>query len=104
LINYVNILIANYPGTNWSFNGDTYDGLTWFDETPKPTQAELESQWPQVAYNSQVKLVEKTRHLSYIEISDPIFFEWQRGTNTKEAWEAAVQAIKDANPYPNPIG
>ena len=104
MINYVNSLIANYPGTNWTFNGDTYDGFTWLDETPKPTQAELEAQWPQVAYNSQVAIVQKTRHAEYIKTSDPIFFEWQRGTNTKEAWEAAVQAIKDANPYPPSIG
>jgi hypothetical protein len=48
--------------------------------------------------------VQKTRHAEYIKTSDPIFFEWQRGTNTKEAWEAAVQAIKDANPYPPPLG
>jgi len=100
MINYVNILIANYPGTNWTFNGDTYDGLTWLDETPQPTQAELEAQWPQVAYNSQVKLVANTRHTEYIRTSDPIFFEWQRGTKTKEEWEAAVDAIKAANPYP----
>jgi hypothetical protein len=100
MIDYTAILIANYPGTQWSLNGDTYDGLTWLDETPKPTQAELDAAWPQVNYNNQVTAVETTRRTQYEAQSDGLFFEWQRGTNTKEAWEAAVQAVKDANPYP----
>lgn len=97
---YVAVLIANYAGTQWSLNGDTYDGLDWFDETPKPTQAELDAQWPAVDYQNKVAAVETTRRTQYETQSDGLFFEWQRGTSTKEAWEAAVQAIKDANPYP----
>ena len=43
MINYIQILLKNYPNTNWSFDGDSYDGLTWQDSSPKPTQAELEA-------------------------------------------------------------
>ena len=100
MIDYALILTANYPGTQWTLNGDTYDGLTWLDETPQPTQAELDAQWPTVAYNNAVAAVETTRRTQYEAQSDGLFFEWQRGTNTKEAWESAVQAVKDANPYP----
>jgi len=53
-----------------------------------------------VNYNNQVEAVETTRRIQYEAQSDGLFFEWQRGTNTKEAWETAVQAVKDANPYP----
>ena len=100
MIDYTAILSANYSGTIWTLNGDDYDGLDWLDDTPKPTQAELDAQWPAVDYQNQCKAVEKTRHAEYIKTSDPIFFEWQRGTKTQADWEAAVQAIKDANPYP----
>ena len=100
MIDYALILNANYPGTQWSLDGNTYDGLTWLDETPKPSQAELDAAWPQVNYNNQYDLVSNIRHAEYIKTSDPIFFEWQRGTKTQTEWEAAVQAIKDANPYP----
>jgi len=100
VIDYAAILSANYRNAQWTLNGDTYDGLTWLDETPKPTQAELDAQWPQVAYNQQVAAVETTRRTEYEAKSDGLFFEWQRGTNTQAAWEAAVQAVKDANPYP----
>jgi hypothetical protein len=100
MIDYAAILGANYRSAQWILEGDTYEGLTWLDSTPKPTQAELDAQWPQVAYNQQVAAVETTRRTQYEAQSDGLFFEWQRGTNTKEAWEAAVQAVKDANPYP----
>jgi hypothetical protein len=100
MIDYTAILTANYPGAQWTLNGDTYEGLTWLDKTPKPTQAELDALWPETAYNQQVAAVETTRRTQYETQSDGLFFEWQRGTNTKEAWEAAVQAVKDANPYP----
>jgi hypothetical protein len=100
MIDYSLILATNYADAQWSLNGDTYAGLTWLDETPKPTQAELDAQWPAVDYQNQYNLVSKTRHAEYIKTSDPIFFEWQRGTKTQADWDTAVQAIKDANPYP----
>lgn len=100
MINYGAILTANYPGAQWALNNNDYKTLQWFDSTPKPTQAELDAAWPQVDYNNQVAAVETTRRTQYEAQSDGLFFEWQRGTNTKEAWEAAVQAVKDANPYP----
>jgi hypothetical protein len=100
MIDYTAILIANYVGAQWTLDGDTYEGLTWLDSTPKPTQAELDAQWPQVDYNNQYAQVETTRRTQYEAQSDGLFFEWQRGTNTQAAWEAAVQAVKDANPYP----
>jgi len=104
MTNYLAVLTANYPGAQWVISGNDYDTLQWFSETPKPTQAELDAQWPEVDYNNQVAAVETTRRTQYEAQSDGIFFEWQRGTNTKEAWEAAVQAVKDANPYPPSIG
>jgi hypothetical protein len=104
MIDYTAILTANYPGTEWTMEGDDYSGLTWLSSTPKPTQAELDALWPATNYNNQVAAVETTRRTQYEAQSDGLFFEWQRGTNTKEAWELAVQAVKDANPYPPPLG
>jgi hypothetical protein len=105
MIDYSKILTANYASAQWTLDGDTYEGLTWLDSTPKPTQAELDAAWPTVNYNDQYAQVETTRRTQYEAQSDGLFFEWQRGTNTQAAWEAAVQAVKDANPYPpNPAG
>lgn len=45
MINYSLILSTNYVGKQWTLNGDSYDGLTWLSDTPKPTQAELDALW-----------------------------------------------------------
>jgi len=100
------ILTDNYPGNVWSLNGDDYTGLTWDENNPdpKPTKKALESAWPQVQYDREYKAVEKARQAAYIETSDPLFFEWQRGDATEQQWRDAVQAVKTAHPYPTPPG
>ena len=45
MIDYAQILSINYIGSQWTLNGDSYDGLTWLSDTPKPTQAELDTLW-----------------------------------------------------------
>lgn len=100
MIDYVAILTANYVGAEWVITGNDYATLQWLSSTPKPTQAELDAQWPAVEYSNQVTAVETTRRQQYEAQSDGLFFEWQRGTNTQAAWETAVDAVKAANPYP----
>ena len=53
MIDYGDVLIANYPDAEWTLNGDTYDGLTWLGDSPKPTQAELDAAWPAVQQSRQ---------------------------------------------------
>jgi hypothetical protein len=48
MTDYAAVLSSNYPDAEWTLNGDTYDGLTWLSDTPKPTQAELDAAWPAV--------------------------------------------------------
>jgi len=100
MIDYAAVLVANYPGAQWSLSGNDYDTLEWYDDTPKPTQAELDAAWPQVDYQNQVTAVENARRAAYEAQSDPLFFEWQRGDGTEQAWLDAVAAVKAAHPYP----
>lgn len=48
MIDYTLILIEKYKNSYWSLNGDSYEGLTWLDDSPKPTKEELDSQWEEV--------------------------------------------------------
>jgi len=48
MTDYAAVLTANYPGSEWTLDGDDYDGLTWLSDTPKPTQQELDDAWPAV--------------------------------------------------------
>jgi hypothetical protein len=76
MIDYTLVLIANYAGSQWSLDGNDYDSLQWFSDTPKPTQAELDAAWPQVDYNNQVIQVETTRRTQYEAQSRRYF--WQQ--------------------------
>ena len=100
MTDYAAVLKANYADAEWTLDGDNYDGLTWLSDTPKPTQAELDAAWPQVDYANQVAAVENARRVDYEAQSDPLFFEWQRGDGTEQAWLDAVAAVKAAHPYP----
>ena len=48
MIDYPAVLAANYPDAEWQLDGDSYDGLTWLSDTPKPSQQELDDAWPAV--------------------------------------------------------
>jgi hypothetical protein len=97
------ILSRMFEGAQWTLNGDDYAGLTWLSEGEPPTEAELEALWPEVQYEVAYEQVEQARQVAYRETSDPIFFEYQRGDKTEAEWLAAVQAVKDANPYPETV-
>ena len=45
---YAEVLVAQHPGSQWAIFGNDYETLIWYDDTPKPTQAELDAAWPAV--------------------------------------------------------
>ena len=104
MTDYAAVLTANYVGSEWILNGDNYDGLVWLSDTPKPSQASLDAQWPLVAHQQQCQQVETARRIAYENQSDGLFFKWQRGDGTEAEWRAAVAQVKAQHPYPpNPI-
>ena len=48
MIDYTKILQYKYPNTEWTLNGDNYEGLTWLSDTPKPTKSTLDGLWQEV--------------------------------------------------------
>jgi len=42
------ILSSKFAGSEWTLNGDGYEGLTWLSDTAKPTEAALSKVWPSV--------------------------------------------------------
>jgi len=100
MTDFAAVLTANYPEAQWSLNGDTYAGLNWHGPGDKPTEAELDAAWPAVEHANAVAAVEAARRAAYEATSDPLFFEWQRGDGTEQAWLDAVTAVKAAHPYP----
>jgi len=48
MTDYAIVLTRRYAGKQWTLDGDEYTGLTWLDDTAKPTKAKLDSLWAEV--------------------------------------------------------
>ena len=99
---YSLVLTALYPDAEWVLDGSDYSGLTWLSDSPVPAQAELDAAWSQVQYDRAYEQVEQARHAAYTAPGGPdsVFFRWQRGDATEQEYLDAVQAVKNAHPYP----
>lgn len=93
------ILTKKYSTRQFSV-GSTYDSIKALDGGDIPTLAELEKLWPQVQYDTTCAQVKKNRQKAYQQTADPLFFEYQRGEIPQQEWLDAIQAVKDAHPYP----
>lgn len=102
-MNISQILKTKYFGAEWALRGHDYSGLEWLDDSPKPTEAELEALWPEVQAELARAKVERARQAEYTKTTDPLFFQYQRGEVTEQEWLDAVQAVKDAHPYPETV-
>jgi hypothetical protein len=100
MTDYAAVLVANYSGDQWSLSGNDYDTLVWHDDTPKPTQQELDAAWSAVQQQQAHAEVDALRHAAYVAESDPLFFQWQRGEATEQQWRDKVAEIQTR--YPDP--
>lgn len=100
MIDYAAVLIATHPGAQWSLSDNDYDTLIWHDDTPKPSQQELDDAWPAVQQQQAQAEVDQQRHAAYVAESDPLFFQWQRGEATEQQWRDKVAEIQTR--YPDP--
>ena len=100
MTDYAAVLSAIRPGAEWTLDGDDYAGLTWLDDSPKPTKKTLDDAWPQVQYDLAYADVEAKRRARYQTETDGLFFAAQREGGDLTAWQAAVDAIKADLPYP----
>ncbi len=48
MTDYAIVLTRRYAGKQWTLDGDNYDGLTWLDDSTKPTKTKLDSLWTEV--------------------------------------------------------
>jgi hypothetical protein len=100
MTDYGAVLAAIRPSAIWTLDGDDYAGLTWLDDSPKPTKKTLDDAWPQVQYDRDHAAVEAARRARYQTETDGLYFHAIRHDEPLDAWSAAVEAIKADLPYP----
>ena len=100
MTDYAAVLTAEYPGREWSLNGNDYATLVMLDDGPKPTKATLDSKWAAVQLARDTKQIEEARRARYQAETDGLYFHAIRDDEPLDAWKAAVAAIKAELPYP----
>ena len=64
MIDYATVLIKKYVDSQWTLDGDDYQGLTWLSDTPKPTKKQLDDLWAivqtEIAAEAEAKTQAKT--------------------------------------------
>ena len=50
------VLVRRFPGKEFVLDGNSLDGLTWLDDSPVPTQAEVEALWPEVLVEIETEI------------------------------------------------
>jgi hypothetical protein len=101
MIDYSLILCTNYAGKAWSV-GETYDSLQWLDESPKPSQSDLDSQWDAVKTKISARAYISKRQAEYPPIGDQLDALWKGGEAAAEM-TAKIQAVKDKYPKGNTL-
>lgn len=76
------------------------EGTIIIERPMTPEEIAEREAWEAGAYDREYAQVTQTRQAQYAQLSDPIFMQYQRGEATQQEWLDAVQAVKDANPYP----
>jgi hypothetical protein len=92
-------LVYLRPGAEWVLHGDDYEGLIWLDESSKPTVPEIEAAWTQVQVSLANEQARQHRLAAFRDEADPLFFGWQRGENTEQAWLDKCEEIRQRFPY-----
>jgi hypothetical protein len=54
-MNISKVLQYMRPGEEWSLDGDSYEGLTWLSDTPKPTEKQIKDAEPAALAAEQAK-------------------------------------------------
>jgi hypothetical protein len=65
------ILNSKYSGSEWTLDGDSYEGLTWLSKSTKPTEEQLINVWSEVqaelATKAQAKIDAKASAIAKLE-------------------------------------
>jgi hypothetical protein len=87
-------------GAKWVCRGaDEYANYEWCDDRPQPTQAECDAVIPTLLAQREHDAIREQRHQAFIAEADPLFFAWQRGEGTEQAWLDKVAEIRARFPY-----
>ena len=100
MINYRKILTTNFSDKGWSIEGNSYEGISWSDPSPKPTKEEFDSQWIAIETEYAAKQYQRDRATKYPSITDYIDGVVKGDQAQIDAYITACLAVKAMYPKP----
>ena len=100
MITIIDAVKSLRPGAQWSLDGDTYDGIQWFDKTQtKPSEDEVAQEIERLKAEHERTEYQRQRKPEYPSIGDQLDALFHAGVFPPEM-AAQIQAIKDKYPKP----
>jgi hypothetical protein len=75
------------------------DQVEWRDDRPQPTWQQIENARSAAETAAANAAAQANRHQAFIAEADPLFFVWQRGEGTEQAWLDKCAEIRARYPY-----
>jgi len=101
MIEITDAVVTLRPGAEWSMNDDDVEGIIWHTQGVEPlTSAEVAAEVARLEAIEAAEQPRRERRAAFQAESDPLFFEWQRGEGTEQAWLDKVAEIRAR--YPDP--
>ena len=98
-MNYSNALDSLTPNAGWSWDGKTYEGISWHPDNTDdlPTKAELDAEVTRLQTEYDALAWKRNRQAEYPTLQDCIHALLDGG-DTLTDLQAARQAVKDKYP------
>ena len=96
LVKDADVVIIGEPQTE----ADYQKNVIWRDERPQPSWQQIQDAASETAKFLDLKIAQRKRHEAFVNEADPLYFGWQRGENTEQAWLNKVAEIRARYPYP----
>ena len=81
------------PNAKWVLRGESYDGLEWMDELPKPTENEILAEIERLTPFHDCYEQRLSAYPPVVEQLDMIFHDF-------DAWKSTIAEIKNRFPKP----
>jgi len=95
MTDYVAVLTANYPGAQWTLDGNDYSGLIWLSEGDAPTKQELDAAWPAVRDARAWAQVRAERDRLLADCDWTQLADAPLTASVKQAWADYRQTLRD---------
>ena len=98
-MNYSNALDSLTPNAGWSWDGKTYEGISWHPDNTDdlPTKAELDAEVTRLQTEYDNNAYQRNRAAEYPSIPDQLDDIYHNGI---DAWKATIKVTKDKYPKP----